>query len=469
MMFDDPAFALDDPTMQSRAAALLRSAANDLKRDDATAEAELGLPSGSFAALTSGTWTITWDLIERAVRVWPLNERDLLPVHDDCPDGVSIFRYADSLKSSRVIERGDRPYYEYRDTAMSRVASFRPEWIRMLVTADGGADDPAVQWNNGHLLYQFTYFVGPVNYYYAWEGVRHCARMTTGDSVWGVPFGRHSFASRDAAQPAYILALTYGGGLVGDAQRELAVLGAARARELAIGGGAARALAGLLRAHLDARVMTEAELSRRSGIGRPRLTELLTAATSEPAAASERAALAGALGVSERDLLAPRTHAVGGVVIQPGASAARWRYPEAGPPAYLVTQLAGDPAHPHTTGLELRVGQLAITDASYLSTHQHQYLYVLGDAPARLAYVGHGAQAMGAQAMSEPVTEVLEPGDSAYIKPGIRCAFARHRDGEARILVLRIEGCVTTDVRFALGAMASDGIARYVAESQVWY
>src|SRR5262245_27582978 len=152
-MFDDLAGALDDPTRQSRAAALLRSAANDLKRDDATAETELGLPTGSFAAYTSGLRPITWELIERAVRVWPLNERDLLPVHDDCPSGVSIVRQADSVKSSRVIDRGGRPYYEYRDTAMSRVASFRPEWIRMLVTTDGGADDPAVQWNNGHLLY----------------------------------------------------------------------------------------------------------------------------------------------------------------------------------------------------------------------------------------------------------------------------------------------------------------------------
>src|SRR5262245_36136614 len=141
------AFAGDDPAVRSRAAALLRSAANDLKRDDATAESELGLPSGSFAAYTSGARTITWELIERAVRAWPLDERDLLAGHDDCPGGVSVFRHAESVRSSRVIDRGGRPYYEYRDTAMSRVASFRPEWIRMLVTADGGADDPAVQWN----------------------------------------------------------------------------------------------------------------------------------------------------------------------------------------------------------------------------------------------------------------------------------------------------------------------------------
>ena len=67
-----------------------------------------------------------------------------------------------------------------------------------------------------------------------------------------------------------------------------------------------------------------------------------------------------------------------------------------------------------------------------------------------------------------PVTVVLEPGDSVYVKPGVRCAFAR-LGGVPRVLVLRVEGAVTADVRFALGAMANAGIARYVAESQVWY
>ena len=92
-----------------------------------------------------------------------------------------------------------------------------------------------MEWNEGHLLYQFTYFVGPVNYYYLWDDVAHFQPMNTGDSVWGVPFAPHSFTTRTPG--GYILALTYGGDLVGDAQRELSVLGPRAAKALATARG----------------------------------------------------------------------------------------------------------------------------------------------------------------------------------------------------------------------------------------
>ena len=34
------------------------------------------------------------------------------------------------------MQRKGRDYYEYRDTAMSRNAPFRPEWIRVLQIVD---------------------------------------------------------------------------------------------------------------------------------------------------------------------------------------------------------------------------------------------------------------------------------------------------------------------------------------------
>ena len=108
-----------------RAAALLRAAANDLKRDDRAADQELGLAPGEFARYACGERPVEWDLVARAARVWPLNERDL-PIHDDVPAGVLVLAEKDSVASSRTIERAGVPYYEYRDTAMSRVASYRP-------------------------------------------------------------------------------------------------------------------------------------------------------------------------------------------------------------------------------------------------------------------------------------------------------------------------------------------------------
>ena len=56
---------------------------------------------------------------------------------------------------------------EHRDTAMSRVALFRPEWIEELcIVDDNDPENSFAQWNDGHFMHQFTYFIGDVNYYY---------------------------------------------------------------------------------------------------------------------------------------------------------------------------------------------------------------------------------------------------------------------------------------------------------------
>lgn len=54
-----------------------------------------------------------------------------------------------------------------------------------------------VQWNNGHFLYQFTYFIGPVNFYYRGaDGQKKVAVMVSGDSMYIPPFVPHSFATK---------------------------------------------------------------------------------------------------------------------------------------------------------------------------------------------------------------------------------------------------------------------------------
>lgn len=299
-----------DPGYRQRAAALLRSAANDLKRDELTAARELGLTAADYQRALAGAAEPDWSLLRRASRNWPVNERDLLPLHDDVPHGALIHRLADSVASERVLQRRGVDYYRYRDTAMARVASFRPEHIRMLrVVADNDPDNPAVEWNSGHLLYQCTYFVGPVNYYYSWQGSCHCVPMTTGDSVWGVPFAPHSFTSRDAGQDAYILALTYGGDLLGDSQAELAVLGPDGAARLALPGQESEAAT--LRSLMRAKLVSQAELVARTGIDPIRFSQLHAGETTP--SWDERDALAEALGVSLRDLLPPRTSVQQGV------------------------------------------------------------------------------------------------------------------------------------------------------------
>ena len=140
---------------------------NDLKRRPEDAANELNVSLEEITGIIEGKKEITSKIISRAVKIWPVNYRDFFLIHDDCPDGIKIMRNEDSAKSSRVMDRGGMPYYEYRDTAMSSVALFRPEWIEELcIVEDNDPNNLAVQWNNGHFMHQFTYFIGDVNYYY---------------------------------------------------------------------------------------------------------------------------------------------------------------------------------------------------------------------------------------------------------------------------------------------------------------
>lgn len=447
---------------RQRAATLLRAAANDLKRDEASAAYDLGLEPTDYQRQLSGAADPDWTLIQRAARIWPLNERDLLPLHDDVPDGVRICRLADSLASERVLQRGGADYYSYRDTAMSRVSTFRPEHIRMLrVVSDNDPRNPGVQWNDGHLLYQFTYFVGPVNYYYSWQGVSHCVPMDTGDSVWGVPFAPHSFTSRDADRDAYILALTYGGDLLGDSQRELAVLGPDTAAALALpatseGVSDAVAEATTLRALLQGRLLNAAEAARRTGLPASRISQLCTGET-QPSW-DERQALADGLGVSVRDLL-PRRTAVGhGVTVRHRAGGHQWCLPDPAAPAYRLRRLADDPIHPDTASFEITVVATEHQDPGLLRSHQHSYLYVLAGTDVRLAWEHAGRRH----------DQLLQAGGSAYAVPGAGLSLAT--GGEpATVLLLRIGGAVTPEVRYALGGFTERQLGRYLAEDQPWY
>ncbi|MGW1376157.1 hypothetical protein ACWD6P_18060 [Streptomyces sp. NPDC002446] len=460
----------DEDGFRRRAGALLRSAANDLKRNSAAAAADLGLSPAEYAAHLSPEQEFSWDLARRAATVWPMNERDLVPVRNDCPDGVSLLRTADSAASARVFQRGGIDYYEYRDTAMSRLASFRPEWIRMLsVVEDDDPQNPRVHWNNGHLLYQFTYFVGPVNYYYRWAGRDHVLRMNTGDSIWGLPFSPHTFTARNAEEPAYILALTYGAELMGDAQQELAALGPATARGFALDTSSAAAEQGrLLRSYLDASALPLEHAADLAGLKADRLRSVADGAST--LAPDEIAALADALRLSPRDLLPVVPDTEGGVSFCPAAGSRSWSYPSAHQGDYRVRELAGNRLHPHTRALE--VHPLRDADdapaggagtAAALSTHQHQYLYNVGGGPVRMDWEYDGSRHH----------TVLEPGASAYVMPFVATSFTRVGPGNSgdptRLLALRIGGRVTTEARAALGSMYPGSLERYLHEDRQWY
>ena len=158
-------------------------------------------------------------IINRMVEVYPISRLDLDVRRDDTDEGVVIQTALGSLASSRIFSRADRPglpspYYEYRDSAMSSVGPYRPEWIKELRTVSSDdALDPDVAYNSGHLMHQNTFFGGPVNFYWKIDGQPHMKQMNTGDSNYITPFVPHSFASRDSSREAYIIAVTFAGKL----------------------------------------------------------------------------------------------------------------------------------------------------------------------------------------------------------------------------------------------------------------
>ena len=105
---------------------------NDLKRRPEDASRELGVSVEIIDGIISGEIKLSTEIVKQAIKIWPVNERDFYIITDDCATGVKIMRSEKSEKSSRIMKRAGKPYYEYRDTVASTLAPFRPEWIMEL-------------------------------------------------------------------------------------------------------------------------------------------------------------------------------------------------------------------------------------------------------------------------------------------------------------------------------------------------
>ena len=199
--------------------ARLLAEANDLKRTPETLATELGWEPTRVQAVLNGDADLeTARELSKAIQwAYPVSFSDLWLDGDDTDHGVRVMTAETSQASSRVFDRADpnggqTHYYEYRDTAMSRGAPFRPEWIQGLRVVD--TSDPAsprVVFNNGHRLHQTTFFIGEVNFYYRLGGQVYGYEMNTGDSNYIAPFVPHSFTSRNTDRLGVIVAVTYAG------------------------------------------------------------------------------------------------------------------------------------------------------------------------------------------------------------------------------------------------------------------
>ena len=201
----------------------LRQILTDLKRRPEDAASDLGISLIELEKLLKGTTALSEKLARKITSVWPIKIADLInPFFDKEPD-FKIMRSTSSLKTSRIMKRGGIDYYEYRDTVMSKNAPFRPEWIRELsYVSNNDTNNKSLRWNRGHLLHQFTYFVGEINFYfYDKNHNKKVAVMNTGDSMYIGPYVPHTFATRNKDCKGFIIAITYMDKISTDVQNEL--------------------------------------------------------------------------------------------------------------------------------------------------------------------------------------------------------------------------------------------------------
>jgi len=431
---------------------------NDLKRRPEDAANELNVPLKEIMDIIDGKKEVTTEIISRAVKIWPVNYRDLFLIRDDCPNGIKIMRNEDSAKSSRVMDRGGLPYYEYRDTAMSTVALFRPEWIEELcIVEDNDPNNLAVQWNNGHFMHQFTYFIGDVNYYYRGpDGEKKVAIMNTGDSVYGTPFRPHSFATRKGAKKnGLILALTYGNQLSADTQQELSAIG----EELSLPywldfSSRKNAFALLLNFHRNCASLSFDELEKRTNISKEKLIQYEN--SSEIPSYETIVSLAAAMNVNARDLL-PNDVIEDKVIVQYYKDSAKWNFPET-TKAYEIVELAHSRNLPFSKAFEfttVKENDSNSLEELDLIVGLHQYVYNVGESTIRLNW----------KINNKSNLEELKPGDSVYIKPNVLHNFRN----KGKLMVLRIAGRIAGDAQRELSSLDKNDAHRAISEVSMWF
>mgnify|MGYP000344868944 FL=1 len=426
---------------------------NDIKRRPEDAARELEVSLDEINSILSGKKELSADIIEKATKIWPVNARDFYIIHDDCPQGIKIMRSEESKQSSRIMERAGHPYYEYRDTAMSKTAPFRPEWIMELCSVDD--NDPRnklVQWNNGHFMHQFTYFIGEVNFYYIdSDGEKKVAVMNTGDSMYITPFVSHSFASRNGAkQPGLILALTYGNKITGDIQQELSTL-LNLGQEFALDFSTVeKSTSALLKYFREISSLSLDEISKRANIPTNKIVEFESGKTTP--SNSDLQKLAEALTANLRDLL-PNDKTENKVIVKHHDEGKKWFYPNQ-TRAYEFVELANTTILPYSKSFEIKINNVDNNELD-LRAGLHQYVYNIGNNTITINWILDG----------QIFSEKIHPNDSLCIKPFVEHNFR----GEGKLLVLRIGGKIVGDSQRELSFVGKENTKRAISETMQWF
>ena len=369
-------------------------------------------------------------------------------------------RDGDSKNSSRIFDRPNAsgkltPYYEYRDTAMSRVGPYKPEWIRPLRTDN--ASDPYsadIAYNNGHLMHQLTFFVGQINFYWELNGDRYCREMNTGFSNYITPFVKHSFASRYLENNGFIIAITYGD-QVHQALEELSHITSQDTDTLA---GNLRNSTEALHAKINRQLASESLSSNQlidrltlQGINRTRAQQLILEARFPNI--DELGILAHALYVKPSDLMVIELTPEEELILQNADEGISRCYPDTKRPTCMLTELVRSKHQPNLKGFNVSL----IKGTTQFKHSLHEFIYNYGSAPVTVSW---GADKQ----------DVINSGDSAYIRPMVKHGLTKLSDSdEAHLVVVRTPGKLTDSVLNEYSTYPSSQRYRVSGEDLVWF
>ena len=448
-----------DKQEKSRSKELIKSGQNflgilnDLKRRPEDAATELGISLEEITQIIDGEKILSQEIIEKAVKIWPLNVSDFYIIYDDTPTGVKLMSAEESKMSSRIMNRAGKPYYEYRDTVMSSVAPFRPEWIMELCQVDdNNSENTDAKWNNGHFMHQFTYFIGDVNFYYLDENdKKQVSIMKTGDSMYISPFVPHTFTSRNKQSNGLILALTYGNKLTGDVKQELSGLSTEAGSQFSLDFSTKeKASAALLKFHREILSLPINEVSIRTKISTDTIIDLENA--KRLPTQDEIILLARSYNVNSRELMAD-DKIEKKVVVKPYNECKKWYYPE-NSKIYEFVELTSTPSLPFSKAFEINVQNSDSLDYDF-KVGLHQFIYNVGENELLLNWEFTGKK----------YTKLIQPGDSIYIKPFIKHNFR----GNGKLVVLRIGGRIPGDSQRELSLIGRRNTKRAINETMQWF
>ena len=425
-----------------------RKILNDLKRRPEDAARELNIPSEEINKILNGELDPDFRLLKKATEIWPINLNDFFGIEDDTINNYKIFTNAESNNTTRIMQRKNKPYYKYKDTVMSKISPFRPEWIEeLIVVNDSNPENPDVVFNNGHFLHQFTYFIGPVNFYYIDEnGKKKLEEMNTGDSMYISPYTPHSFTTRKNKENklGLILALTYTDKVDNEVLNELSVIGYELAKKYLINyNNEIDGFKKNLKYFLNISSLTEETFEKINNINLKKIYN-----TNSIPSFEDLRKIASALNINLKDLI-PYKRFIS-VKIRKYEKNLEWDYPSEKNCTYKFVELANVNQLPCSKALELSV-IVEEDHETFLEIPTHQYLYNIGETDCILEI--------------EKIKQKFSPGDSIYLKPNVRHKFLR----KSKILILRIGGKIYGESLFHISMLSEKNFERLINDNKPWF